>query len=574
LTDRLADLVRRELVFLDADPRSPERGQYSFVQPLIREVAYARLGLRERRARHLEVARFMESLDDPEIAGAVANHYLAAYQAGSSGDESSDLAASALAALITAADRAASLHSHRQAFFYLEQALTVAPDEPTRAGLWERAGAAALAINDQDLAEQHAQRALDSYRLCGDRPGLARAAVLLARHFFSAGRPEQGLDVLTAVVDEVGQGEDAATASLLAELARGNMLVLNYAGAAQVAEQALSVAEALELEPVVIEALNTRGTSLGSLGRHQEAVALLSHALRLADGTGNIQSAIRARNNLGYTLNPDDPKETYRYMREAMDLARRVGLRGAEVFHLRGAIDSALTMGDWEWILGVVEEARRRGFADSEVAELEAGGPIQIRAFRGDPAGAEEAAETDMRFLEDVTDPQALAWRSNMRGWLAMAAGRLADAGRHGLEALEMDPIIEHAAPALFAALLMRDQAKMIEMAAALDNLKIRGRVVGAMRTLARGALLHPSEEATGLLTGATRTFRDLDLHLYLGMSLACAAVLLAGRDPWAVEARVEAESVFDSLEASSLRRLLEDCLARPLIGTGAATSD
>ena len=37
---RLRVLVRRELLELEADPRSPERGQYGFVQSLIREVAY------------------------------------------------------------------------------------------------------------------------------------------------------------------------------------------------------------------------------------------------------------------------------------------------------------------------------------------------------------------------------------------------------------------------------------------------------------------------------------------------------------------------------------------------------
>ncbi len=58
---RLRAIMRRELLELDADPRSPERGQYGFVQAVIREVAYGTLGRRERRARHLAAARFYES---------------------------------------------------------------------------------------------------------------------------------------------------------------------------------------------------------------------------------------------------------------------------------------------------------------------------------------------------------------------------------------------------------------------------------------------------------------------------------------------------------------------------------
>ena len=38
LEPRLRALVRREILSLQADPRSPERGQYVFVQALIREV--------------------------------------------------------------------------------------------------------------------------------------------------------------------------------------------------------------------------------------------------------------------------------------------------------------------------------------------------------------------------------------------------------------------------------------------------------------------------------------------------------------------------------------------------------
>ncbi|MGA7687710.1 MAG: hypothetical protein WCA29_00585 [Jiangellales bacterium] len=39
LEPRAADLVRKEVLDVEADPRSPERGQYAFVQSIIREVA-------------------------------------------------------------------------------------------------------------------------------------------------------------------------------------------------------------------------------------------------------------------------------------------------------------------------------------------------------------------------------------------------------------------------------------------------------------------------------------------------------------------------------------------------------
>jgi class 3 adenylate cyclase len=87
LAQRLRDLVRRELLEIEVDARSPERGQYRFVQSLIREVAYETLGLRERRARHLAAARHVEAVGSDEAAGALASHYLAAYRASEEGSE-------------------------------------------------------------------------------------------------------------------------------------------------------------------------------------------------------------------------------------------------------------------------------------------------------------------------------------------------------------------------------------------------------------------------------------------------------------------------------------------------------
>ena len=57
LEPMLAGLVRKELLGLQADPRSPEHGQYGFLQDLIRQVAYDTLAKRDRREKHLAAAR-------------------------------------------------------------------------------------------------------------------------------------------------------------------------------------------------------------------------------------------------------------------------------------------------------------------------------------------------------------------------------------------------------------------------------------------------------------------------------------------------------------------------------------
>jgi class 3 adenylate cyclase len=95
LEPRLKSLVRRELLVLDVDPRSPERGQYGFVQALIREVAYKMLARKDRKVRHLAAARFFESLGTDELAGGLAGHYLAAQRLAADAAEADALAAQA-----------------------------------------------------------------------------------------------------------------------------------------------------------------------------------------------------------------------------------------------------------------------------------------------------------------------------------------------------------------------------------------------------------------------------------------------------------------------------------------------
>src|SRR6185436_10112544 len=124
----LRGLVRHEMLSVEVDPRSPEQGQYGFVQGLIREVAYGTLAKADRRRLHIAAARYFEALDDESIAGALAEHYVSAYKAQPEGPEGEAVAAQARVALRGAADRARALGSFLQATRFLEMALEVTTD--------------------------------------------------------------------------------------------------------------------------------------------------------------------------------------------------------------------------------------------------------------------------------------------------------------------------------------------------------------------------------------------------------------------------------------------------------------
>ncbi len=141
----LAGLSRKEIVSVQSDPRSPERGQYTFLQDLLKRVAYETLAKRERKARHLAAAAHLEQAwgaTEQEVAAVVAAHYLDAYRAAPDAADAGEIKAHARDRLALAAERAASLAATEEARRYFEQAAALADEPLRRAELLERAAIA------------------------------------------------------------------------------------------------------------------------------------------------------------------------------------------------------------------------------------------------------------------------------------------------------------------------------------------------------------------------------------------------------------------------------------------------
>src|SRR5690349_12674495 len=152
LQSLLGALVRKEVLGVQADPRSPEHGQYGFLQDLVRHVAYETLSKRERRAKHLAAAAFLSATfrdDDSEVVEVIASHYLDAHQAAPDADDAPEIKRKAYETFLRAAGRAASLGAAAEARRYYEHAveLTDAPRE--QAELLSNAGD--MAANAADI---------------------------------------------------------------------------------------------------------------------------------------------------------------------------------------------------------------------------------------------------------------------------------------------------------------------------------------------------------------------------------------------------------------------------------------
>ena len=198
----LAELVRREVFAVSADPLSPERGSYGFTQEMLRQVAYETLSRRDRKARHLAVAAHLRAAfagDGEEVAEVIARHYLDALDAVPDDGDAGQIRGQAIAALTRAADRAGRTGAPaRAAASYAAAArLTQAGDGAGQrasavAGLWEHAAEASDTSADWAAAVEQAGEAADAYWQGADARAAARAQVITGRALRRSGLGRPG----------------------------------------------------------------------------------------------------------------------------------------------------------------------------------------------------------------------------------------------------------------------------------------------------------------------------------------------------------------------------------------------
>jgi class 3 adenylate cyclase/tetratricopeptide (TPR) repeat protein len=510
---RLNELVRRELFTRQIDARSPEHGQYVFVQALIREVAYNTLAKRDRKVRHLAAARFFESLGTDELAGALASHYLAAHANAADGAESEALASQARIALRAAAERAANLGSYDHAVSFLEQALTVTPDPAEQAELLGRAGEAARTAARYDKAEELLRRAVELHEQIGDRTGAARASAALGEALLDGFRLEPALEVLSAGSRQFADlAPDPVVATLDAHFARALMMTNDYSAAIEVAERVLHSAEPRDLLPIAASALIVKGATLGGLGRKREGIGLIKVAEDLARELGLHQTLLGALITGGYHKGDLDLLAAMESYREGLVLARRLGLRNRMLMLVNNIGYTGFLIGDWDAALSELEAGLAEDLDYKDRLSLMSNALV-IRACRGDPLG-EAIAEME-RLGAPITDP---AWRlviDDVEGNAGLAGGRLAESRAAWQHVVELEPT--QAPEFLYrssrGAIWAGDADSVRQDLAALDGTGIHGRVVDARRlTMQAGltALEGRPAEAHALYREALRSWHEL----------------------------------------------------------------
>ena len=557
----LRDLVRRELLAVEVDLRSPEHGQYGFVQSLVREVAFGTLAKRDRRRLHLAAASHYERLGDDDLVGVLAGHYLDAYRAQPEGPEGEAAAAQARVALRAAADRAAALGSYLQALGHLRDAIEVTSDDGDRADLHLRAGIAATYATRYQEARAHLERALELHRARNDRPASLSAIVWAARTRLSSHDVDSAGEPLIRAAAEYEDLEGTVEYLELVEmLARLYMRRGDHADALAWCERGLRSPVTNEVVATTLELLVTRATVLGAEGRQTEAVAVLRGALEVAEEHGLTEVQVRAHINLGFVTVTDEPRVAFETSRRGLDLALRFGLSPYLVFLESNTVSTAYFLGEWDAAEAALAEALDLNLGEETLSVLRAM-TIDLKAARGEPY---------VELLEATPvadDPQARAGWNNARALIALTEGRYAEAVELGLESVRefAEAVTPDSQAAVGRAGLWAGD--IAPVAAALASLDTRaGRAVQAARIeLESGvaALEGRTEEAIAGFRRLWRAQAELGIEFEGALSRITATAVLPRDAPLAREAAEEARATLTRLRAVRLLERLDEVLAR-----------
>ena len=556
----LRGLVRREMLTVEANPRSPERGQYGFVQGLVREVAYGTLAKADRRRLHLAAARYFETLDDEGIAGALAEHYVAAYRAQPDGPEGDAVAAQARVALRAAAERARSLGSFVQALRFLERALDVTTDPAERYALHAAAGDTAMLAGLVEEPISHTRRALEMARELRVEPeGILFATVQHALALGINGHMVEDAELLEAAKAEFPDlAGTRGSVRLNAELARAYLLLTRGDDTLRIVDETLPVAERLELVRETLELIVTRGAALAGAGRPREAMIVLTGAVAAASAAGIPTVELRGRVNLSYAAAGDDPELAYRTAREGLELAIKLGMRGYGYYLLGNATELAQRMGDWDWALTQLEEAAGSNEHDLAAAMRRA----ELLGLRGHDTEAdfERLAAT----VADWTEQQAKSSVDEARAIVALAKGDPRKALDHARRAyaINIAPDATSAETAIRAAAALRDADAVTDALRAFDH---PGRVTAAIRREGEAVLAGLAgrrNDSLAAFVDAIRQWRELGLAFEAALAQLTLLTVLGVTDEATRAAADEARAAFERVGAQPLLDRLTEASA------------
>jgi tetratricopeptide (TPR) repeat protein len=439
-------------------------GEWAFAHMLLRDVAYGQIPRAERAEKHRKTAEWIASLGRSEDhAELLAFHWRSALElAAASGEDTADLSDRTRVALAEAGDRAFGLNAFGSAVAYYAEALALwPPDAPGRAELLFRR-AHALHVMGDEKQEAALGEARDASLEIGDEETAGQAEAFLSRAAWYRGRGEEARQHIERAQELVANaGPTMAKARVLCLLARLLMLSSQEEAAIRTSEEALALAEALDLDELRIHALTTLGSAKLWLDHSGEVE--LERALGLAKAV-NSPLATSVLNNLAVLATKrGDVARAEELNRETLQLAQQFGDRDITRFARGNLLFSATFRGRWDEMLHEAD----RFIAECEVSphNMETAARSMrayVRLARGDIKGALDDWGRDLEVAREMGDPTRVLPALLNRAQGLCLLGRLDEARAHASEAIEMAKTTPTIAELLF---LIAGEARQLGIA-------------------------------------------------------------------------------------------------------------
>ncbi len=421
----LGESIDKQILVVDAD-----RTGYRFRHALLREAVDLAMLPGERARLHRQVADAFVA--DPSLGPTEPGHRAAELAAHwwAAGAWSEALAAS-----MAAAEAAVAIWAFPEALAHLESALAALerlPDGQVRTPadrlrLLEQAADVAYLASAGRRSVDLAEAAILQVDAATDQAWVARLYSLLGRNTWAIGDSQAAFEAYRQAADRLSTDEPSvALARVLAEEARGLMMMSRSSEAEGRCIEAIAAARAVGARAEEGHALNTLGCCRGALGHLDEAVELVEEALLIAEEVGNPEDLNRAFGNLtGCLLDAGRLEEAAALVFDNAAVGEQ--LWGVRLESAAANASEALTlMGRYDEAEALLAQVGNRGLGACAASPDMARAPIEIRRGRFDEAA--RVLVTVDELTAGLSDVQQRGTYHMLSAELALEEGRPGDA--------------------------------------------------------------------------------------------------------------------------------------------------
>src|SRR3954452_536064 len=428
----LQELVRKELVRGVRESSVKDQAEYAFWHALVRDVAYGQIPRRQRIAKHVAAAEWIEQMAGDRAtdhAELLAYHYEKAFDlARATGSDTGALLEPAARAFELAGDRAISLDIGRAVAYFVRSAELYPEGHLQRGELLLKA--AEGRGGSPGVAVRCAEEAVAIFHDAGEEVREGAALIALASAVWVQGDTTRSSELENQAIEKLER--HPAGEELLNAYAR-RASSLSIAGRSQEALEAVDRALALATElkseshsPRLYQSRAIARTDLGDL----EGLADLRKGLEVARKQGDAFSEGVAYTNLASNLLPTSPTEALAAWNEGIAFATKRGMVANRFWQLAESTWALFVLGQWDEVIErasvVVEWAEGGGLMYA--GAIAAAQHALVLVHRGHPEAAGPLLERFVPVARDAGDPQVVVPALAAAARLAAARDDLAAA--------------------------------------------------------------------------------------------------------------------------------------------------